>query len=95
MNPYDSMKRSYSKMWCNGFCRTCGTSCADHSEDAFELRAERDRYKALADSRPTRERYNQLIKAKRRMYEAKQKLEIENEKLVGLLKELGNPLTEE
>jgi hypothetical protein len=71
-------KREYSKMWCEGFCRTCGTSCADHSEDLFEVRAERDRYKALAESRPTGERYRQLRNKMKRQYERICQLEEEN-----------------
>lgn len=37
------MKRTYSKDWCQGFCKLCGTSCSDHCEDALELRKENAR----------------------------------------------------
>jgi hypothetical protein len=31
---------SYSKDWCKGFCRTCGTGCAQHEEAQYQLRSE-------------------------------------------------------
>ncbi len=34
---------TYSKDWCPGFCRTCGTGCAEHSEDLYQARLENAR----------------------------------------------------
>lgn len=32
----NEMKRHYTKDWCQGFCRTCGTGCAEYCEDLEE-----------------------------------------------------------
>lgn len=33
----------FSKDWCTGFCRTCGTGCAQYCEEVFKLKAENAR----------------------------------------------------
>ena len=31
---------TFSKNWCQGFCTRCGTSCAEHSENYYQLKEE-------------------------------------------------------
>ena len=44
-SPEQAMVRlgSLSKDWCTGFCRTCGTGCAQYCEEIFKLKAENAR----------------------------------------------------
>jgi hypothetical protein len=46
----------YSKNWCPGFCRTCGTGCAEHSEELYLAHLENARLIAALNAIATQDR---------------------------------------
>lgn len=43
--PTAAQAKSYSKDWCKGFCRSCGTGCAEYSEEILQLKKENEQYR--------------------------------------------------
>jgi hypothetical protein len=44
------MEKTYSKDWCQGFCTLCGTGCAEHNEEVYQLQKEIKMYSEQSKS---------------------------------------------